>query len=544
MFQRLDHRPCHYLLLTVVWAAVTLPNLGAPGLWDIDEGNNLEAAREMREAGTGIVPTFNYALRVDKPVLLYWLQIASFSAAGVNELAARLPSALAALGAVLVTYELGRRMFGSAAGLLAGTMLASAVMFCAASHFANPDALLDAFTALALFVFWRGYRKGMPLPFGSVGAVAGLGMLAKGPVGLVLPAAVSVIFLAWQRELRRLADVRLARGVLTFLLVAAPWYVWVGVETKGQWLRGFFWDHNVIRFSRTMENHSGGYYYYAVALLVGFAPWSVFFGPAAWGVARDSDTGDGGKDRAAVRFLLCWIAIYFLAFSAARTKLPNYVLPAYPAVALLTGRALDRWRRGLAAPPEWLMAACLACLALVGLGVSVGLLIAAGVVPGVPSHRQLPAVASLAVLGVVPVAGAAACAWYLRRGARGAVVCSAAACGILFSGTLAALGPVAVDRYKAPRTLAAALPADQAFRDVRIGAYEYFQPSLVFYCRREVRRLDSESAARQLLEGPLPAFLFVPAPVWEGLRGTTRARELARHRDLYDGRDIVLVSNE
>jgi 4-amino-4-deoxy-L-arabinose transferase-like glycosyltransferase len=544
MFQRLDHRVCHFLLLTAVWAAVTLPNLGAPGLWDIDEGNNLEAAREMHEAGTGIVPTFNYELRVDKPVLLYWLQIASFSVAGVNEWASRLPSALAALAAVLVTYELGRRMFGSAAGLLAGVMLASAVMFCAASHFANPDSLLDAFTVLALFAFWRGYRKGAPLPFGCVGAVAGLGMLAKGPVGLVLPAAVSFIFLAWQRELRRLADPRLARGVLTFLLVAAPWYVWVGVETKGQWLKGFFWDHNVMRFSRTMENHGGGLYYYAVALLVGFAPWSVFLGPAAWGAARDRRVGDGDRDRAAVRFLLCWIAVYLVCFSAARTKLPNYVLPAYPAVAVLTGRALDRWRHGLATPPAWLMPACLACLALVGIGVSIGLLIAAGVVPGVPSHRQLPALASLAAFGILPVAGAVAGAWYLRRGARGGVILSAAGCGVLFSALLAALGPVAVDRYKAPRTLAAALPADQTSRDVRIGAYEYFQPSLVFYCQREVRRLDTETSARQLLEGPLPAFLFVPAPVWEGLRAKTSAREVARHRDLYDGRDIVLVTNQ
>ena len=153
MFRHFDHRGVHYLLLGLVWAAVSLPGLGAPGLWDIDEGNNAEAAKEMRESGVPIVPTFNYQLRVDKPALLYWLQLAAYTVCGVNEFAARMPSALAALAAVLVTYEFGRHMFGSVAGFLAGLMLASATLFCAAARFANPDALLDALIALELLVF-------------------------------------------------------------------------------------------------------------------------------------------------------------------------------------------------------------------------------------------------------------------------------------------------------------------------------------------------------------------------------------------------------
>src|SRR3954451_2509370 len=171
MFQKLNHRAGHYLLLLAVVAVTCLPNLGVPSLWDVDEGNNAEAAREMSESGDWVVPTFNYLLRVDKPALLYWLQVGAYSLFGVNEFAARLPSALAALAAVLLTYELGRRTFGATAGLLAGVMLASATLFCASSRFANPDALLDTFTLLSLFVFWRGYRHGGSLPYASVGAV-------------------------------------------------------------------------------------------------------------------------------------------------------------------------------------------------------------------------------------------------------------------------------------------------------------------------------------------------------------------------------------
>jgi 4-amino-4-deoxy-L-arabinose transferase-like glycosyltransferase len=147
------HRIGHYLLLATAAGLLFFPGLGQPSLWDIDEGNNAEAAREMLEAGDWVVPTFNYHLRVDKPALLYWLQILAYRTFGVNEFAARLPSALAALATVLVVYELGRRLFDRATGLLAGLILASTIGFSAAAHFANPDALLNLFTVLTLFFF-------------------------------------------------------------------------------------------------------------------------------------------------------------------------------------------------------------------------------------------------------------------------------------------------------------------------------------------------------------------------------------------------------
>src|SRR5262249_35672002 len=148
------------LLLTIAWAALCLVNLGKPSLWDIDEGNNAQCAREMYEANDWIVPTFNYAYRIDKPALLYWLQMSGYHLFGVNEFAARLPSALAALGTILLLYELGRRMFGAGAGLLAGLILASTTLFCGAAHFANPDALLCFCTLLCLYFFWWCYESG------------------------------------------------------------------------------------------------------------------------------------------------------------------------------------------------------------------------------------------------------------------------------------------------------------------------------------------------------------------------------------------------
>src|SRR5262249_26982038 len=154
------------------------------------------------------LPTFNYQIRDDKPVLIYWLQMACAQLVGINEWAARLPSALAALLTVLTVYELGRRLFGARAGLWAGLVLAASFAFVGPAPFANPDSLLLAFSTLALGLFWHDVQSGGRGWLGAVGAVAGLAVLAKGPVGLVLPAGVAILFLVWQRRLRHLCDWR------------------------------------------------------------------------------------------------------------------------------------------------------------------------------------------------------------------------------------------------------------------------------------------------------------------------------------------------
>jgi 4-amino-4-deoxy-L-arabinose transferase-like glycosyltransferase len=547
MSPRLPHRAGHYALLVLAWATLCLPNLGRPSLWDIDEGNNSEASLEMKESGNYVKPTFNYQLREDKPALLYWLQAAAYGACGVNEFAARLPSALAALVTVLATYELGRRLFGKGAGLLAGLVLTSAVLFCGSAHFANPDALLNAFTALTLALVWYDYTRGPTWWVLLTGVTTGLAVLAKGPVGVLLPWAVTWLFFLWRRHWRRLADPRLLLVLLVFLVVAAPWYVWVGTETKWHWLAAFWKKHNQDRFLHALEGHGGPFFYYALVLVAGLAPWSAFLGLAGWHALKHWRAEGADPCLGPVQFLLCWVAVYFLFFSVAGTKLPNYILPLYPAGAVLLGWFLDRWRRGLVQPPAWAVRASLVSLALMGLGVGLGLLVIGGSLP-VPclEGRRLPGLERWAALGLVLPAGAAVAGWCVRHQRRAGAVAALAASAVVFVGTLAAWGGSTVERYKAPRALVGALPPDQTRRDVRVAAYAYFQPSLVFYCQREVFRLSEEKEALEFLAGPLPSYLFLPARYWEGLRKkvTGPHRVLARRHDLYDGCDVVVVTNE
>ncbi len=546
MFHRLDHRAGHYLLLAAVWALLCLPNLGGPSLWDIDEGNNSECFREMLDSGNLVVPTFNYALRCDKPVLLYWAQIACAQLVGVNEWSARLPSALAALLTVLAIYELGRRMFTARAGLWAGLVLGTSVAFLGAAHFANPDALLLAFGTLALALFWHDVQSAGRGWLGAVGVCAGLAVLAKGPVGLVLPAGVAILFLAWQRRLRHLWDVRVGWFVFLLLLTAVPWYALVTAETRGAWLGGFLRHHNINRATSALEGHSGPWYYYLPVLLAGLAPWSIFLFTALWHAWRRLRQGDD-REALAVRFLIVWFAVYLVFFSAVRTKLPNYVLPVYPALALLTGHLLERWRLGEFVLPAWLQRSALVCLALLGVLVAGGLLVAGGAVElGVLRGRSFPELLPWAWLGVVPPAGAALAGWSLRRGWRGGVIAAVAGSAVAFALPLTAWGIGVLDARKAPRPLARALPADHLHHEVRLGAYDWFLPSMVFYGRREVHRLEKPAQVEEFLNWPMPNYLFIPEQTWQEVQRTTtaRGRVLARHRDLESGRLILLVVND
>ena len=297
MFQIISNTRTHLLILALAAGLLCFLKLGAPSLWDIDEVNNAEASREMLESENWVVPTFNYELRVDKPAFLYLLQMAAYKLHGVDEFSARLPSALVAFAAVFVTYALGRKMFGPMEGLLASLILASSVAFCASAHFANPDALLNLCTISTLTFFWIDYRRGARTWFWTAAIAAGLGVLAKGPVGVILPGSVVVLFLLCERKLAILRDWRLLGGVLLLALVAVPWYALVGVETKADFLIGFLLKHNFGRFVEPMEKHGGSLFYYVFVVLIGFGPWSVFLLSTFWFGTGDRarNTADAGS---------------------------------------------------------------------------------------------------------------------------------------------------------------------------------------------------------------------------------------------------------
>ena len=542
-----------YAVLLGLAAVLTLPNLGGPSLWDVDEGVNAQAAREMRDADTWIVPTFNYQLRTAKPVMLYWLQRASYAAFGVNEFAARLPSVLAGWLAVLLTYELAQRMFTRATGLLAGIVLLSAVQFALLAHAATPDATLLLFTCLTYLAFWTGQEGGSRRWWLSTAAACGLAVLTKGPIGVALPGLVILLYFLWNREPGRLLDWRIFGAALVFVLVAGPWYGLVANETRGEWVKAFIGKENLQRFSSPMDQHDGPFFYYLMALPVMFAPWSAFLLAVLWyglrGTTRrpnppvsfpPGEEGESVAERAvrAHRFLVCWFLAYLVVFSTAATKLPNYIFPLYPALAILSARFLVAWRDGILAVPGWVMAVATGATALTGAVAIVGVILA---------ERTFPGLGIWAVVGIIPLAAAVAMARALRSGNRVRVVFAAAAGSVLFVGVLVTLPPVVVDRQKAPRDLVRDSGTADPTRDLRLASFAWFQPSIVYYSGREVKVLESPESVAKFLQVPTPGYLFVPEPVWTASlagRMAVPCRIAARHADFLERCEILVVTNE
>ena len=251
-------------------------------------------------------------------------------------------------------------------------------------------------------------------------------MLSKGPVGRPGRGWWSSPYFLWNREWRRLLDRNLVWGILVFLAVAAPWYVVVSVETKGEYIRKFIGYENLSRFTTPMEGHRGPPFDYLGALLALFAPWSCFIGLTSWYAVKGSrnqipsGTGWAFKwSKRLHRFLLCWFVAYLVFFSAAATKFPNYIGPLYrlrgppdrPVPDPLGGAArqpgeLDDGRRGRVR-------------SLTGLLVGFGLLAAGGAVElPAAGMRIFPGLASWAWVGLIPVAAAGVMAWGLWSGNR------------------------------------------------------------------------------------------------------------------------------
>jgi len=325
--------------LLACWGAAVLGlfllRLGASPLFDVDEGAFAEATREMVASGDLGSTTLDGAPRFDKPILAYWLQAASVGALGMSERAVRLPSALCGwLWCLAVAWFAGRR-WGVRLGVLAGTVLATSVGPLAIGRAATADALLDLLLTLALLDAWRHLESGGKAPLRRAHLWTALGLLAKGPVALLVPAAVTLVYCATRRDLRRWA--RLAfdlPGWALLLAVAGPWYAYALQRHGMAFVDGFLLRHNLARYTTPLEGHGGSLGYYVVMLPVMLLPWSALL-PRVLHDARRR-WGDPLQ-----RFLLVWAAFVLAFFSFSGTKLPHYVLYGSTPVVLLLALAVD-----------------------------------------------------------------------------------------------------------------------------------------------------------------------------------------------------------
>ncbi|MFM8477208.1 MAG: ArnT family glycosyltransferase [Planctomycetaceae bacterium] len=403
--------------------AMLFLQLGESLLWDDDECRNARCSAEMLAAGDIVVPKFHGQLRTHKPVLLYWLMMPCMAILGDTELAARLPSAIGGVGSVICVWVSATRLYARGTAELAALALGSSLLFVMAGRAATPDSLLIFCITASLSAFVCGTwatcptaeRSGLRqehtfaptsrLRWIHIYAFMGLAVLAKGPVGAVLPVLIITSFL-WLAPIlsrrtptdsfrtlaaqllhpRRLCplfpQMRPVTGIVTVSVVSMPWYVAVTWATNGAWLRGFLLDHNLGRALQPMEGHAGyPLLFYPLTLCVGFFPWSVLL--TVIGMDFCKQCRNSPHEALPMLFGLCWTCVPVALFSLAATQLPSYITPGYPGLAIAAAPVMFRFIRGqLQVPAIWLRLA-FATAAVVSAMVCAGLVIVAKIyLPG------------------------------------------------------------------------------------------------------------------------------------------------------------------
>ncbi len=516
------------LCLFVVGVSVMMIQVGNTHLWDQDEGFYATTAAEMHARNDWVTPTFNGKLFAHKPPMMFWGMIVGYELFGVSELGARFVSTLFGLGTIFLTFAIARKLFDTATGLFAGLAIGSCILFTTVARSATADAHLTFFTVLALYLwvcdYFRAPDSSRAQMLTSVRwrtwiatyAVMGLAVLTKGPIGFLFPTAVLGLFLLTEgqqavsaertrlkrlwRQIQPYAPVAFFKTVwkmrpmtaaVVVLLVAAPWYLLVQWRSNGEFLQEFIGVHHLGRMSQAMDNHSGPIYYYLLACLIGMYPWSAFAVPTA--LSWFGQASSPAQSRA-VRFVTCWAAVYLVIFSLASTKLPNYVLPAYPALAIMIGRYFALWTQDVNAVSRgwlnagWILLIALGAVIVTGFPIS-GLVEIGGqtLLDRIGMERVLQkrfvwlgvAGAPLVVFGTLGV-----CLLWSNRPRLSAGVFSVAALSMIV--TLCQYVAPELDRFQTAQRLAQRWSKDLEASDSQVAVLGYFRPTMVFYFGREI----------------------------------------------------------
>ena len=506
------------LVVLALGAALYLPGLGREILRHPLEAKYALAAREMVRGGPWLVAHLFGEIYPDKPPLYFWAAaaVAELRGGPFDEVSARLPAALGGLASLVFTLALGEALFSARAGLVSAAVLATSGLFFWYARQGHPDQFLIAGVTLACLALWRSFTT----PRGPsrtawialAYAAMALAVMSKGLLGLVLPLLAGLLYLALTGPLRAVPRrVGLWPGLLVFVAVVLGWYG-PAVSRHGLgYLRETIVHQQVERYARSWGHH-GPWYQYFADFTTGFMPWSLFVPGAvalAWGAwrgakdrlreARAADTPDG-QAPAPFLFPLCWFVAGFVFFSLSTGKRAAYLLPLYPAAALLVGwmwaQAIAEGRRSRwLAVPVALLAGVAALLTGAATVQALGVLtLPRRLIPGRMVDTLVPAdPAWQAAAAVVLLAGGAAVWLTWRRGRPGATfVAIVAAAAVCLLGVTLVRAPQYEARYPARELtarIALHVPPGEPVLSL-LGDYDFL---VAFYLDRPIAPLPGPS---------------------------------------------------
>jgi len=453
---------------------------------------------------------------------------ASFVVLGFTELAARLPAAVLGTACVLTTYWLGAAMFNRRVGLAGGVILATSLEYVLLCRVVVHDIALTLSMTLALLFMWLALqnpsrrRTHLLLFYTS----AGLAVLAKGPLGLVLLAPILGVFLLLSGRLGFIREMGLVWGALIVAAVSATWYVPM-MWRNPDYAPYFFIEHNLMNFVSSEPRHPEPFHFYLPILAGGLFPWS-FFLPAAL-VRAWHQRHDG--HRAARLFLLVWLAVVVLFFSAASSKLPTYVLPLFPAAALLVALAWDRTLQSRAVPDRGITVSLLA-LAVFGLA-GLAYFLATGLA-SLQSRYEIEATAAITPVVALAIGLTSAALLHLWGRSR-AGFATVAGTVLVLIGTFHTLVVPAINPFRTSRDLAVTMDALVAPGEPLVF-FQGLRDSALFYTDRRASLVWKLEPMLELLLRDGDLYYVTSQEFWQRYSSLSHASEVAATQ----GEDLLL----
>lgn len=486
------------LLLAVLALGFALPGIATLPPLDRDEARFAQATKQMLETGDFTDIRFQDEARHKKPAGIHWLQAASVAAAEAvtgRDLARaiwayRLPSAVGATIAVLLTFAAGRRLFAAETAFLGAALLAGSLLLVGDAHQAKTDAVLLACVVaaqLALAACYAARLDGARVGRGTAAlfwVALGVGILIKGPIAPLVGGLTALALAVADRRVRWLGALRPLWGVPLMVAIALPWLVAVQIATGGAFLAEAVGGDLLPKLAGAQESHGGPPGTYLLLATLTLWPASLYLWPAGRAAWRE-------RASPAVRFCLAWLVPSWILFEAVPTKLPHYVLPLYPALALLVAHAVERAVRD--APRE--LTGRLARANIVAwLGLAAVLAAAVAVAPAaLGPGLHWPAVAAAA--GIAALAAAAGWLAWIGRPRRALAASLATSLALVWA--LAWIVTPRLDRLWVSRAVVAAREAAGA-ADAPLLAVGYHEPSLVFLAGTGTGLVDAVGAADRL----------------------------------------------
>ncbi len=325
-----------WTILLVFAIVIFLHDLGGSGMYSAQEGRAGIIVRNMVDSGDYGTMVFKGRDTTEKPIFYYWICLASSMQFGNNEFGIRLPSAIASIICVIMAALFGRRIYGENTGILAGLILATMISFINFGRIARIDIVLAAFYTVAMYFMYCGYaesKKGNWKLY-IFYAVLGLSVLVKGPVTVVLAGLTAICLAIKERSWRVFWELKPISGFIIGSAITLPWYIREGIRTHGEYTTGFLISHNIKRFTGIDSEFGGGkkknVLFYIPNIIGGTLPWSIFLPFGLWKFWQKRKSLSNGT-----WFLIFWALVVFAFFSLSAYKRADYLLPLYPAIAVL-----------------------------------------------------------------------------------------------------------------------------------------------------------------------------------------------------------------